>query len=1827
MGLALEATYLSRRLTETRRAESLAASIQFDLARSGLDDDQLEEVVNTFVETHTDTGWGVSEVLNDMLSREPTRVAAADLGVLQNSLVARGYAAPDALADGQWSPTWAGALRRFDRDAYELQRSGKSWSAGTLESGLNMVAQTLPSNIWRNVVGWAKGFVEQTPETVERLGLAGGALAGAAIGTAIAPGAGTAIGAVAGGAIGFFADLFGDDPDEVYQGDWANLVDAVSPWTEYRTDPRALWEDVGWVASAAAVVGGAKLAASGAGAAFGAMQGSRAAAASRAGDLAYGEAASVALATGGIVPAAATTAGVSPSLTSALLTASGGRAQLGLVGSLIRGSVAKMPGSPGWAANLVKTIETISPTAMATKLPLLQIGNKLYTGGATASVGIKATAGMGQNARDLNAALRAQASATAQLAADEGRPLTPGEQELVDKAARGVGVSTIEQAIVNQGVPTFGGAIDLIPFWDAPLGLDTVGNPMDLLSFALWPDRFLPFAKGTIGNSMRVVNANQRDAMGIVEFLRRGSDMTRKEGVAFAQEEMGNVWATYYKFDAGVKELVSERLAGRTGTSAESALLDFNRTKREILSEIQSQGPNGPTVSRVMALIEGRHELVTAHLIETTAPNRSGVEAFRGHKSAQELVAIGERDIADQIFLDVGTGVLVKADRSFAVDVPIPGGGVIQKAGTEAIPFGRVREGGISSTDKATLIRETGLLEREISDLRRKANVVGGVEGGKLLARAKQTEEHLEIVQKALSGDSGQIRLRSTGEYKVMPARLDYVTKKDFFRLRREFLELRASVIDTAKKEMGGEENLRASAALEAWVEARLAEGNITEKLGLTTKGAKPTKSIANFLERMAADAADEIRLPDARVQADLESLGYKAVLTGDKVIRPTEIEKYIEATGVGDYSRRTAFFDTIGLRPDNVLNEDIWKLRRAAEKSEIQQVLDVHGVPARATDVQQHLYRKLYEMNHEGVTKGPFVVTPTGWRLYMADVRSLSMHDVLKGLDDFPGMTEEVVGDVYGALRRGAALGGEARLLHPVTSAHSLGRVLRVNGLAGFSDWIRTSHVKDPFKFTQPKIRKDWVYRPPARFVTSEARKVVTERVKALRLDGHISVRDEALNMMLLDSMADGAVRSGSYESLDDFFTTVRDTQLKGKAIEGEASSALDSFGSDFGDVVRNIGNGDYAALARGGRLKTILPDEVIKGLREQFDVKGRWSAEKAEAFGKAMDGYIAGKFKPKGSSVKAFEFAKQTIGALWARNRGLAVTSGEFSPALRRQLDERFAYALNLRPGGIGAKTGKALVSSQVLGGAAVGAVAGGWEGRGDGVFDSDMAQGAALGAAGGLGLRLAEGKTYGYLPDALSRMNSALRFTLSMTFDAGRYMEQNTIAMAKYGLPAMWSPKRYFTNGREFKTPYSVGKVSGDEAWSHVVRFWDDLNGTGYFHVIDDVDRRMYQAGMLGFKPRDWEAAQAFQLYQRGWNTAQINEAVSEIGRYGLGRSAAEKSANFVFFPFSFSKKYLSTLGDFILGAPGRNLLVTEGMRRYHESSLDEGWSDFVAKHAPILEQLYRINNLAFGISPGRFFLEGLTDDRTVTSQIAHTLAAAFVPGGLATPFSLAVGSATDLGINAFVPVVLTGESIDRLGGANNLYDVITRYVPLTREIQNYWSSGGEQVTALVEGGAPWHQFDEYTEQIREAKSAYAPLATAMGYSTTDGFLSSTMGQFPKAEIDALETKLRAELPSGFKLSTEFTNQSAVAESQMTELATQEVRSDAESAILALREQSASFDVLRSIGLDPALINAIESKTIREAAMAWVGDRRFNELYELFFAREHGPIQINV
>lgn len=1589
-----QASYFAQRLSQTARIQGLAHSIRFDLARSGLTDDELDRAVMSLGgEQEPEHGWGISTVLDDLMSRAPERIPITDMKTYQQNLINLGYAAPTTEPTGIWDPSWYGASRRLDRDMLEGQMSGKTMLAAPLRAGFELLGQTMPSNIYRNVVGWAKGFIEQTPETVERVGLLGGAAGGAAIGGIVGGPVGAGIGALVGGGIGLLGDLFGEDEDEANQSFWAGIADVLTPFEEYAKDPKAFMEDLGYIGTIASVVGGAKLAVSG-------------------------------------------ISGIGASTTNALAAAGPADVQLGMPGSIVRWAAGQV--APNSYEAVTNAIARVSPVAHLTKYPAGAAVNSMFTGFSAASVGIHLTAGLGQNSAEANEQLRTQAAALVRAAGLQGRPLTEDELDLIDKANRGVGLGTIEHAISEVKPPGDFGSLNMGPqIFGMPLSDWLLPqNFLDIASFFLWPQQLLPIQKGALGStfgkaldvdlsspaqmarSWATLSDSEHQLRPWVQYF-MADGISSAEARAFAKEHVSVAMDAWYRLDGAAKEHVARTLHDQA-ISQQERLPSFQQGRWDLIAKMRNEFNDTGHTSDGISLYGqsvARDTTFLAHLIETKPQGKSRQQAFLDHKAAMEDVERYNAIIVkglDPEYMASTTGEVrhVQVAR-------LPDEGVL------ALPFGRVS----FTPDAPALERQRVRLEGELRALL-DATPAGSPKA--LLApnpRVQELRDQLAEIKKASEQTS---IARAPEQYVLNLDRLDTPTRKDWRSMRKEYDRL-AQKIQTLQKQlkeatgeldvagMGTPALQDATMQLTQLLQGWRQRGYIYQDLmDAALASSKPHKSLTRFLEAQAKAAAVDADVPTALRQR-LEARGYKPVITGENVFMPGSAEKWAEATGIGDYTRRRAFFESIGVREDTVRSDDLWKVRKATERAELQQVIEStpDGLNLPARELYDVIYNAMNDVNHAGVVWGPFnfigkAASASGHperRLFMIDVRSLRPGDIQQALEKAKVLPEgekawETSMAVYSALKRGAAFGGEWSGQHPVQTARMLGRALSLSGLPGFSDLIRTFHLQD----------------------------------------------------------------------------------------------------------------------------------------------QNAWQT--------------------KGVGASKLSKAK---------------------------------YA------GIGAATG-----------AIAGAVSGD-EG-------TDVLQGAAIGAAVGLGTRIAARGTYGYLPDALTRLNSALRYTLSLAFDAGRISEQNMIAMVKYGLPPMFSPKKKIAQMGELRSPYVNGAVHGAEAWEHAIRFWDDVTGTSWYKSLDDTDRRMFQSGLLGFQPRNWEAAQAFMLYQRGWDAAKIEDAVKNIGRYGVGRSAAEKSANFVFFPFSFSKKLLTTLGDFAIQAPGRNLMIYEGMRRWYESTLDTDFHQLVEDHIPLLETLSRINNLSYGISPGRWFLSGLGDQRTNWGKASFILSQFFAPSGSATPLAGAAGAYGDLAINAFVPIVVTGEAIDRLGGVEGLDDVLNRYIPFTREVTTYWNAINEQKVAATQGKSSWAQVEGYLDEKRAFTEGLKPMAAIMGYASPEGFLQSAAGAAYALQWQQMQTELDAKYPSALDTLEKYSSDADHSARILMELADRPDPSAAEETILNIARTIEGYQNMSNQGfLPPETVDMLQVQAVRQISLDHLEDRRFRELYRILFERNFGPLEI--
>ena len=394
--------------------------------------------------------------------------------------------------------------------------------------------------------------------------------------------------------------------------------------------------------------------------------------------------------------------------------------------------------------------------------------------------------------------------------------------------------------------------------------------------------------------------------------------------------------------------------------------------------------------------------------------------------------------------------------------------------------------------------------------------------------------------------------------------------------------------------------------------------------------------------------------------------------------------------------------------------------------------------------------------------------------------------------------------------------------------------------------------------------------------------------------------------------------------------------------------------------------------------RLEDLIPykNMVITGLTDRG-----WSAAKAEAAWMAVPRFRNTEFKDMGIYALEAEL----------RSRSQLVDALKLMGGTKRFSPQRMLVGA-----GVGAGTAVAMEN----------------EGESE---DTSTGRMLFAGAAGALGaaavgtaarplIPAAQKIKSGYLVNNLVRARDSLRFTLSPFFDLSRYTEGMMLGQAASPLRA--------PNGQRFIMPVNsspsklkkmlkknpVKNPDGSTVTFDGLRAEFKAAAIGDFDpdVLDEAGRWFSQVGVLGFNPTNWMTTAFGHMRQAGFSADEAYKNARGMYTYGTrGRSAAELSVNYIFFPFSFQKKALTHLGDFITDDLSRSLILHDAFKTYEildeRYDLNEMWQD----HVPAMRNLSRLNMFAFGISPGRF---GGINAQAAETASRLALSTLFAPQGM-------------------------------------------------------------------------------------------------------------------------------------------------------------------------------------------------------------------------------------
>jgi hypothetical protein len=212
---------------------------------------------------------------------------------------------------------------------------------------------------------------------------------------------------------------------------------------------------------------------------------------------------------------------------------------------------------------------------------------------------------------------------------------------------------------------------------------------------------------------------------------------------------------------------------------------------------------------------------------------------------------------------------------------------------------------------------------------------------------------------------------------------------------------------------------------------------------------------------------------------------------------------------------------------------------------------------------------------------------------------------------------------------------------------------------------------------------------------------------------------------------------------------------------------------------------------------------------------------------------------------------------------------------------------------------------------------------------------------------------------LPNDLARLRDRWRFDYSPVFAARRLAKTNVKAAAE-GIPTTMNP---------YAALKKLGQV--DSAFATLQRTMPEVYRAQ--KDLEPLEKFLQQSDIFNiYNPAHMMAWQAHNLEKLGLSDAEITAKLTKINTYGE-RTPLERTVNTFFYPFSFNKTLYRSVGGYLLDHPGESMLINAGFDLYHKMNLDDpndGLGAWVTKHAPLLDELKKLNAFEHGTGLGQF-----------------------------------------------------------------------------------------------------------------------------------------------------------------------------------------------------------------------------------------------------------------
>lgn len=225
---------------------------------------------------------------------------------------------------------------------------------------------------------------------------------------------------------------------------------------------------------------------------------------------------------------------------------------------------------------------------------------------------------------------------------------------------------------------------------------------------------------------------------------------------------------------------------------------------------------------------------------------------------------------------------------------------------------------------------------------------------------------------------------------------------------------------------------------------------------------------------------------------------------------------------------------------------------------------------------------------------------------------------------------------------------------------------------------------------------------------------------------------------------------------------------------------------------------------------------------------------------------------------------------------------------------------------------------------------------------------------------GKTLFKGLTALNIPNYALAARNMTRFETSLTFAYRRVFKTMAKGVTEYAPPTMYPAEKMRAMGIYEKADALYKKMYPKE----------NIKQT----ILDDTERLVQQADLFNiFSPKDFTRWNLWHLHEQGYRGQELLDKVEHIMTYGA-RTAAERTLNAIYYPFSFNKTVMRQFGTYLLTNPGQRLIIANMISAFDSVDLNgktgQQWLKDIQANYPLIKELEKLNAFKHGIGLGGY-----------------------------------------------------------------------------------------------------------------------------------------------------------------------------------------------------------------------------------------------------------------